>query len=64
MFYVLNAEMIPESALFCFEVCAMTVRICGVLALLWDGQLICISVSQFTEKDRNGIEQTETDLRK
>ena len=64
MLYVLNAEMTQGSALVCFEVCAMTVRICGVQGLLWHGQFICISVSQFTEKVRNGLEQTETDLRK
>ena len=34
MLYVLNAEMTQGSALFCFEVSAMTVRICGVQALL------------------------------
>ena len=56
--------MTKESALFCFEVCAMTVRSCGVQALLRQGQFICISVSRFTGKDRNGLEQTETDLRK
>ena len=31
---------------------------------LWHCQFICISVSQFTKKDRNGLEQTETDLQK
>ena len=64
MLYVLNAEMTQGSALFCFEVYAMTVHICGVQALLWHGQFICILVSQFTEKDRNGLEQTEMGLQK
>ena len=64
MLYVLNTEMTEGSALFCFEVCAMKVCSCGVQALVWQGQFICILLSRFTGKDRNGLEQTETDLGK